>query len=64
MQRNRDAVRKKETSVADSKKLLKEKSAVKLLKEKFLSFFATNKILYNIIKLADLAKHNYVGCKI
>ena len=64
MQRNRDAVRKKETRVADSKKLLKEKSAVKLLKEKSLSFFATNKILYIIIKLADLAKHNYVGCKI
>ena len=46
------------------KKLLKEKSAVKLLTEKSLSFFARNKILYNIIKLADLAKHNYVGCKI
>ena len=59
MQRNRDAVRKKETSVADSKKI----RAVKLLKEKSLSCFATNKILYIMVKLADLAKHNYVGCK-
>ena len=64
MQRNRDAVRKKETSVADSKKIVKRNKRREIVKKKSLSFFATNKILYIIIKLADLAKHNYVGCKI
>ena len=55
---------KKRRALQIVKKLLKEKSAVKLLKEKSLSFFATNKTLYIIIKLADLAKDNYVGYKI
>ena len=64
MQRNRDAVRNKEASIADSKQFVKRKKRREIVKKKSVSFFARNKILYNIINLADLAKHNYVGCKI
>ena len=51
MQRNRDAVRKKETSVADSKKIVKRKKRREIVKRKIfeLLFHKQSTVYYNKI---------------
>ena len=51
MQRNRDAVRKKETSIADSKKIVKRKKRREIVKRKIFELLRhkQNTVYYNKI---------------